>query len=91
MESVDEVHAFDLARGSLPAEAGGFESVTETYRRRFIDDYLRARQYELNDVNRATVSQGIELYAEEAAVLPGELAQFLDNLYHLDGTCWSDD
>lgn len=91
MSNVDTVHALDLTRGSLPPDNDAHETLSEAYRRRFIDQYLHSREYDINEVNRATVSQGIELYADGGPVLPGDLALFLDNLYRLDGTCWSED
>ena len=59
---------------SLPFRAYG-------YQKRFIDDYLTTRLYDLTDDNRAVVAEGIEQYEGGEVVLPGELVVFLDELF----------
>ena len=54
------------------------------YQKRFIDDYLKMRLYDLTDENRAVVAQGIEQYEGGELVLPGELVAFLDELFRVN-------
>lgn len=54
------------------------------YQKRFIDDYLKMRLYDLTDDNRAVVAQGIEQYEGGEMVLPGELVAFLDELFRVN-------
>ncbi len=60
--------------------------VAPSYLRKFIDDYLALRHYELTDANRKVVALGIERYGSGNLVLPSELMVFLDNLYREKST-----
>ena len=68
--------------GFLP-DAAPVEIEVDGFRRRFIDDYLALRSYELTAENRAIVAEGIDSYVDGEMVLPRDLVIFLDNLYSI--------
>ena len=74
-------------KGQLPgmqvSNPGAMPAVMQDYQRKFVDEYLRQRLYDLTDTNRAIVAQGIELYAGGELVMPDALTVFLDNLYRI--------
>lgn len=78
--SVSEIAGMD---GAIPYESPlPFRAVG--YQKRFIDDYLKMRLYDLTDDNRAVVAEGIERYEGGEMVLPGELVAFLDELFRVN-------
>lgn len=54
------------------------------YLKKFIDDYLRMRLYDLTDENREIVAQAIGRYDGGEIVLPNELVTFLDEQFRIN-------
>ena len=54
------------------------------YQRKFVDEYLKMRVYDLTDDNREIVEEGIARYDGGVIVMPNELVAYLDELFRIN-------